>query len=74
MRPDANVIVEYVDENHGNALAAWQKMGSPRYPTLTQTQELQDQSKTVAPKNQTLTDGTITLRLTVNGLAVLQVR
>ena len=74
VRPDANVIVEYVDENHGNALAAWQKMGSPRYPTLTQTQELQDQSKTVAPKNQTLTDGTITLRLTVNGLAVLQVR
>ena len=65
---------EYVDEEHGNTLGAWEKMGSPRYPTQAQTQELRDQARTVAPQNETLTDGTITLRLSVNGLAVLQVR
>ena len=74
MRPGAKATVEYVDEDHGNTLAAWQKMGSPRYPTQAQTQELRDQARTVAPQNETLTDGAITLRLSVNGLAVLQVR
>ena len=74
VRRDAKVTVEYVDENHGNTLGAWEKIGSPRYPTQAQLEELRGQSRTVAPQNETLTDGTITLRLTVNGLAVLQVR
>ncbi len=74
VRPDAKVTVQYVDEDHGNTLAAWEKMGSPRYPTQGQLKKLREQSRTIAPENQTLSDGTITLRLTVNGLAVLQVR
>jgi len=74
VRRDAKVTIRYVDEDHGNTLAAWQKMGSPQYPTQAQIDELRDQARTVAPENETLSDGSITLRLTVNGLAVLQVR
>ena len=74
VRPDAKVTIRYVDEDHGNTLAAWQKMGSPQYPTQAQAEELREQARTVAPDNESLSDGTITLRLTVNGLAVLQIR
>ncbi len=74
VRPNAKVSVWYVDEQHGNTLGAWEKMGSPQYPTQAQTKQLREQARTVAPEDETLTDGTITLRLTVNGLAVLQLR
>ena len=74
VRPEARVSVRYVDDEHGNTLGAWQKMGSPQYPTQAQIEELREQSRTVAPDNETLTDGTITLRLSVNALALLQVR
>ncbi len=74
MRPNAKVSVRYVDDEHGNTLGAWERMGRPRYPTQTQAEELREQSRTVAPQNETLTDGTVTLRLSVNSLAVLEVR
>jgi len=74
VRPDAKVSVRYVDDDHGNTLVAWQKMGSPQYPTQAQIEELRKQARTVAPDNESLSDGTITLRLSANGLAVLQVR
>lgn len=74
VRPDARVSVRYVDDQHGNTLGAWEKMGSPQYPTQAQTEQLREQSRTVVPDNETLTDGTITLRLSANSLAVLEVR
>ncbi|MGA7463290.1 MAG: glycosyl hydrolase family 39, partial [Candidatus Korobacteraceae bacterium] len=74
MRPNAKVSVRYVDDEHGNTLGAWERMGRPRYPTQTQAEELREQSRTVAPQNETLTDGTVTLRLSVNSLAALEVR
>ena len=43
VRPNAKVSVWHVDDQHGNTLGAWEKMGSPQYPTQAQTEELREQ-------------------------------
>ena len=72
--PTAHVAIRRVDADHGNTLGLWQKMGSPRYPTRDQYEQLREQSRPSGPDFEDLTDGTLTLELPVNGLAVLQVR
>jgi len=74
VRSDARVYIRRVDNEHGNTLGAWEKMGSPAYPTQSQLQQLRGVSATVAADSDKLVDGTLVLRLPVNGLAVLQVR
>lgn len=48
-------------------------MGKPRYPTQGQIRELREQSQLPDPEYVELKDGSLTLQLPVNGLAVLQV-
>jgi xylan 1,4-beta-xylosidase len=74
VKPDARVAIRRVDEDHGNTLGLWEKMGSPRYPTLGQLEDLRQESRPDRPDNESLTDGSLTLELPVNGLALLQVR
>lgn len=71
---NAQVAIQRVDESHGNTLGLWQKMGSPRYPTASQLDELRQKSRLGSPDHETLTDGAITLELPVNGLAMLTVK
>ena len=71
--PDARVTIRRVDDAHGNTLGLWQKMGSPRYPTHSQLERLQ-QAQPSEAETKNLTNGTLTLQLPVNGLAVLQVK
>jgi xylan 1,4-beta-xylosidase len=71
--PNAQVTLRRVDEEHGDTLSAWQKMGSPRYPPQSQLEQLQH--TTVPPAQpEVLRNGSLTLQLPVNGLAVLQVK
>jgi xylan 1,4-beta-xylosidase len=72
--PTAEVSIARVDEQHGNSLALYQKMGSPRYPTQTQAQQLRKESGLPGPEILNLSNGKLTLQLPVNGLAVIQVR
>jgi len=72
--PDAHVAIRRVDAEHGDTLALWQKMASPRYPTPNQLEELRQQSRLPGPDFQDLVNGAMMLELPVNGLAVLQVR
>ena len=74
MKPDAHVAVRRVDEEHGNTLGLWENMGSPRYPTQNQLEDLRLQSRPSAAESESLSDGSLTLELPVNGLALLQVR
>jgi xylan 1,4-beta-xylosidase len=71
---DARVAIRRVDDDHGNTLGLWEKMGKPRYPTTTQLDDLRQQSQLPDPDYEDLSDGSLTLQLPVNGLAVLQVR
>ena len=67
------VIVRRVDENHSNSLAAYRAMGSPRYPTQAQIEQLNRESALAAPEAATMKNGAIELEVPVNGLAVLEV-
>jgi len=71
--PNAHLAIRRVDAEHGDTLQLWRKMGSPRYPTQEQLDQLREQSRLPGPDFQDLVNGTLTLDLPVNGLAVLQV-
>ena len=71
--PDARVVIERVDETHGNPLRAYAAMGSPRYPTRKQATEMNKASALPAPEDSALKDGRLELTLPVNGLAVIEV-
>src|SRR5664279_99744 len=73
VEPNSGVRVSRVDAEHGNTLALYEKMGKPRYPTQNQIRELREQSQLPDPEYGELSDGSLTLQLPVNGLAVLQV-
>ena len=70
----ARASIQRVDERHGNTLDLWQKLGSPQYPTQAQLESLRQNSQLAAPETQGLTNGSLTLQLPVNGLAVIRVQ
>ncbi len=74
VKPDARIGVSWVDEQHGNTPALYEKLGSPRYPTEDQVRELREDSRLPDPQYDELREGIYTLQLPVNGLAVIQVR
>ena len=73
VKPGSGVRISRVDAQHGNTLGLYEKMGKPRYPTKEQIRELREQSRLPDPEYVELKDGSLTLQLPVNGLAVLQV-
>ena len=68
----AHASIQRVDEDHGNVLGLWQKLGSPRYPTQAQLESLRQNSQLAAAESATLTNNSLTLQLPVNGLVVIQ--
>jgi len=71
--PTAEVSIARVDEQHGDTLALYQKMGSPQYPTQARVQQLRHESGLPSPEILHLSNGKLTLQLPVNGLAVIRV-
>ena len=74
VKPHAHVSIHRLDASHGDVLIAYQKMGSPRYPTPAQIQEMRKASQMGPPERAKLKNGNLTLDLPVNGLAVIQVK
>jgi xylan 1,4-beta-xylosidase len=72
--PDAQVSIERSDAQHGDTLAAWKKMGSPRYPTPEQIVALKKASQPGSPAIDHLKNGQLTLTLPPMGLAVITVQ
>jgi len=73
LRLGATASIARVDEHHGDALSVYEKMGSPRYPTEAQIRELRSESKLKSPERHPLENGSLTLQLPPNGLAVIRV-
>lgn len=67
------VQVTRADAEHGNTLAAYKRMGSPRYPTREQVAELNRVADMPRPQGSHLTNGRITLEVPINGVALLEV-
>lgn len=70
----ARVTIERSDAQHGDTLAAWKRMGSPRYPTVAQIAELKKASEPGLPEVRELKDGYLTLTIPPMGLAVIEVQ
>jgi len=47
MRPNAVMVVETLDETHGNAMHAWREAGSPESPTREQTEAIRREALAV---------------------------
>lgn len=70
---DAHVSVQLADNQHGNTLAVYQAMGSPRYPTHAQVEQI-NQAAVPSPAESTqLRDGLLDLTLSPNALALIEI-
>jgi len=65
--------VSRADSEHGNTLAAYKSMGSPRYPTQAQVRELNRVAEMTSIENLRLSKGFIKLQLPVNGVLLVEV-
>ena len=70
---DARATVWRLDASHGNALAAFDKMGRPAFPSREQIGELRVAGQLAAPETVTLHDGRLALDVPPQGLVVLEV-
>jgi len=74
VKPDAQLRISRVDDEHGNTLGLYEKMGKPRYPTDDQIRQLREDSRLPDPAYDELSGGSYTVQLPVNALVVMQVR
>ena len=70
----SHASISRVDRDHGDPHPAYEKMGSPVYPTQAQLQQLRDAVAIGAPEIQELKGGELSVALPANGLAVIAVR
>ena len=66
--------ISRADADHGDVLPAYEKMGSPPYPTEAQIQILRKASQLQPPESRDLPNGELTLTLPSHGLAVIEVK
>jgi len=71
--PDARVSIQRVDSQHGNSLAAYQAMGSPRYPTQAQVRQINRAAELPPAESTHLSSASLNLDLSPNGLVLIEV-
>jgi xylan 1,4-beta-xylosidase len=67
-------LVSTVDPDHGDVHSIYEKMGSPRYPSLAQIQQLKRAAEIPPAAERNLKGGELTVTLPSYGLAVVEVR
>jgi xylan 1,4-beta-xylosidase len=70
---DAHVTVQRVDDDHGNVLPLYAKMGSPLDPTPKQVEQLNRETDLPTAEAAKLRDGKLELRLAPNALVLIQI-
>ncbi len=71
---DAWATIRRVDAEHGDVLAAWKKMGSPKYPTPQQVHALRQAAEVGPPQDVPIHDQRLTIVVPPMGLAVMEIR
>jgi xylan 1,4-beta-xylosidase len=69
-----HALVFAVDPSHGDVHPAYEKMGSPPYPTQAQIQQLRKAAELPAPESRDLKNGELTVTLPAYGLALVEVK
>lgn len=70
----ARARVWRLDETHGNAVAAFDRMGRPDFPTREQIAKLREAGRMGAPESVALQGGKLDLDVPPQGLVVVEVR
>ena len=70
----ARATIRRVDGAHGDSLDAWKKMGSPRYPTKVQIEELRKASEIGPAETGRIEENRLSLTVPPMGLAVVEIR
>jgi len=70
----SRALISRVDGDHGDFHSAYQKMGSPRYPSQKQIQELREATELHAPEARQLKNGEFSVILPAHGLAVIELK
>ena len=73
VRTGAPAEISRVDNDHGNTLAAYKKMGSPRYPTDDQIRKLNAATQLPPPERLHLEGNRLDLNLQPNALVLIEV-
>jgi xylan 1,4-beta-xylosidase len=69
----ASARITIVDADHGSPLPAWEKMGRPAFPTLSQIEALRKAGALPVARSQALNNGELTLTLQPHALALIEV-
>ena len=67
-------LVWRLDANHGDFHRSYEQMGEPRYPTVSQIENLRLAASLSAPEHEELKGGELTLSLPPHGLAVIEMK
>jgi xylan 1,4-beta-xylosidase len=70
--PSASVRESIVDAEHGNALAAFERMGRPAFPSRQQIEELRRAASVSAPETHALADGELNVSVRCHGLVLIE--
>jgi len=71
---EAHATVWRLDETHGNAVAAFDQMGRPDFPSRQQIAQLREAGKLAAPETIDVRDGKLAIDVPVQGLVVIELR
>jgi xylan 1,4-beta-xylosidase len=66
--------ITVIDRGHGSPLPAYEKMGRPQYPTQAQLQELRKSAALPGSSSQALKNGTLSVTLQPQGLALIELK
>ena len=72
LRPGDTARVWRVDADHGDTLAAYDRMGKPRYPTQAQIRELRESTKLPEPPSAAVQGDALDVSVPPSGLAVVE--
>ncbi|HLH05331.1 MAG TPA: hypothetical protein VKX25_21365 [Bryobacteraceae bacterium] len=72
VRPNAVARISRVDDEHGNVLPSYRRMGSPIYPTPEQIEKLNAETALKEPEEQRISGNRLDLTLEANALVLIE--
>ncbi len=69
-----HALISRVDHDHGDFHSAYEKMGSPQFPTQAQIRELQEAANLPPPEDRPIANGALTIAIPAHGLAVIELK
>jgi xylan 1,4-beta-xylosidase len=73
LKTSQSARITIVDKGHGSPLLAWDKMGRPALPTISQIEALQKAAGLPATQSRALESGSLTLTLQPHALALIEI-